>query len=318
MAALEFDMTTIGRFSSVLRYNVETYLDLYRIFIRTNYPLIYNYFTKPKFAPDAASFDFLNAMTQESDKLNALLNIHSDSFSKVDDWNLLDFIEDVRIKLQTINNLSKWTRSTSTQNSWNATSVQSNIQLKRNQTIEDITLSILNDNNNQNDWSELAIENNLTEGDYSIRGGATLEITQPLGSSPNLFLRSIVDNLSGDKLYGLDFNNKINWVNNDLAVLSYIDTVKQSVNTLITLRKGDVPEFFDFGVDINLLTGLDLGSLSYVSIIRQLGNVFASDDSLRNFNITQFSYKDSVSNVSFSIDTMHDVTYKNTLPLIAN
>ena len=318
MISFEFDLTTVGRFSSILRYNLEIYLNLYGVFVKKNYPLIYNYFTKPGFTADAASFDFLTAMLQESDKLNSLVAIHGNSFQKVDDWNLLDFIEEIRTKLQTIANLSKWTRSALTQNSWSSAAVQGNYQLKQNQTLEDITLAILNDNNNQNDWSGLAVENNLFESDYSINGGAILEITQPLGSSPNLFLKSIVDNLSGDRLYGLDFNNKMNWVNNDLALLSYIDTVKQTCNTLITLKIGDVPEFYNFGVDMGLLAGNNLGSLSYVSIIRQLNNVFASDDSLRSFKVNQFLYKNGASFVDYSVDTFFDLTYNSKQDLAIN
>jgi len=315
---LEFDMTTIGRFSSILRYNVETYLNLYGIFVKNNYPSIYNYFTKPGTQPDSNSFDFLAAMIQESDKINALLKVHSNSFQKIDDWNLLEFIEGIRIKLQTVNNLSKWTRSSLTQNSWSSPAIQTNYQLKRFQNLEDVTLGILNDNNNQNDWSGLAVENNLFESDYSIQGGSVIEITQPLGTSPNLFLNSIVDNLSGEKLYGIDFNNQINWINNDLAILSYIDTVKQATITLVTIKKGDVPEFYDMGVDSSLLTGNDVGSLSYVSLIRQLTQLFATDDSLRNFQVNSFSYKGGVSYVDFSIDTFYDLVYNSVQPLTTN
>ena len=257
-------------------------------------------------------------MIQESDKINALLKVHSNSFQKIDDWNLLEFIEGIRIKLQTVNNLSKWTRSSLTQNSWSSPAIQTNYQLKRFQNLEDVTLGILNDNNNQNDWSGLAVENNLFESDYSIQGGSVIEITQPLGTSPNLFLNSIVDNLSGEKLYGIDFNNQINWINNDLAILSYIDTVKQATITLVTIKKGDVPEFYDMGVDSSLLTGNDVGSLSYVSLIRQLTQLFATDDSLRNFQVNSFSYKGGVSYVDFSIDTFYDLVYNSVQPLTTN
>lgn len=318
MSNLEFDALTISRFSSVLRYNVEIYLNLYSIFIKNNYPLIYNYFTKPGTVPDTASFDFLTEMNKEADKLNSLLKVHGNSFQKVDDWNFLDFIEDIRIKLETINNLSKWTRSTLTKNSWSVAAIQTNYQLKQYQTLEDITLSLLNDNNEQNDWQGVALENNLFESDYSIKGGAIIEISQPLGSTNNLFLNSIVDNLTGNKVYGLDFNNKMNWINNDLAKLSYIDTVKQAVNTLITLRKSDIPEFYDMGVDRHLLTGTDIGSLSYVSIIRQLNQLFTSDDSLRNFKVNRFSYNEGRSFIDYSVDTFYNLTYNSTQPLTTN
>jgi len=316
--SLNFDTTTIGRFSSILRYNVEIYLNLYAVFVQKNYPLIYNYFTKPGTPPDSASFGFLADMIQESDKLNSLIKVHFNSFQKVDDWNLLDFIEEVRTKLQTVDNLSKWTRSSSTKNSWSAIAVQTGYQLKRYQTLEDVTLSVLSDNNNQNDWTGLAVENNLFEGDYNIAGGTQVEITQPLGSTPNLFLKSVVDNLTGEKLYGLDFNNKINWVNEDLALLSYVETVIQACNTLTSLKKGDIPEFFDFGVDTSLFVGGDLGSLSYVSIIRQMTQLFTSDDSLRNFNINQISYNGSVLKVNFSINTFYNLMYNGLGNLVSN
>lgn len=317
MSNLSFTQNTIGKFSSILRYNVETYLDLYRIFLKNNYPLIYNYFTKPGTAPDSPSFDFLNSLIVEAGKLNALLKIHSKSFDKIDDWNLIDFIEDVKIKLDTISNTSKYTRSSSTKNSWASTSIQTDIQLKRQQTIEDVTLSVYNDPNAQNSWIDISVQNNLFEQDYSIKGGKVIQVTKSITTSPNLFLQSIVDNLYGDKLYGLDFNQKFNWSNNDLSILSYIDTVKQSVKILIGLRKGDIPEFPNLGVDGTLLAGNDIGALFYVSIIRQLNAVFASDDSLVNFNVNKFRYYNGVNYIDFSVDTFYNFTFNSSQNLAA-
>ncbi len=315
MAAL-FDQRTVSRCSSILRYNVTTYIDLYKIFVNNNYPLIYNYFSKQNVEPDAQSFDFLLQLTIEAEKLNNLIKIHSNSFDGIDDWELIDFIEDIKIKIDTINNTSKWSRSAKSPNSWQqSSSIQSKAQLKKNQTIEDLTLSVYNDPDAQNSWINISIQNNLFEGDYSIFGGKILNIVQQMGSMPNLFLSSVVDNLAGEKLYGLDFDKKINWINNDLSILSHIDTVKQSVNILLGLKKGEIPEFPNMGIDQNLLAGSDVGSLFYVSIIRQLTALFQSDDSLRNFNVTNFRYYNGKMFINFNIDTMYNFVYNNSQAL---
>jgi hypothetical protein len=307
-----FDIRTIDRFSYRLRYNIEVYLQLYSHFIQNNVQSIVQFFEDSINNPNKESFDFLESMMIESAKIKILIKLNKNSFRQIDDWELLDFLENIDTKLQTINNAARWTRSSRTQNSWSGNVIQTNYVLRDDQTLEQVSEDVYGGNTSQDDWMRIAVENDLGETDYQVRGGNQIKITKRNSSSPNYFLNSIIDNLVGQKLYGIDFNRKIGFTNNDLNVLSYNDTVIQSVLILVSVKKGDNPEFSALGVDPKLAIGASYGSLKFSSIIRQLQQVFATDDSLRNFSVTNVSYQNGVLSISYKVDTFYNLTYNST------
>lgn len=310
-AIQRFDLNTIDRMTYYLRYNVEIFIQLYSFFIQNNLQAIVNFFEDSINNPDRQSFDFLESLITESKKIKTLIRLNKNSFHQVDDWELLDFLEDIDTKLQTINNTDRWTRSSKTQNSWQGNVVQTKYVLRDDETLEQVSEEVYGANSSQDDWMRIAVENNLSESDYSTKSGNQISITKRTLSTPNLFVNSIIDNLVNQKLYGLDFNRKIGFANNDLAILNYNDTVVQSVQIMIELRKGDNPEFRSIGVDPRLAVGASFGSLKFSSIIRQLSETFATDDSLRNFSVTNVSYQNGALIINYQVDTLYDLTYNN-------
>jgi hypothetical protein len=262
--------------------------------------------------PNKDSFDFLNKMLTESAKIKTLIKLNKNSFRRIDDWELLDFLENIDTKLNTINNTAKWTRSSKTQNSWSGSVIQTTYTLGDDQTLEQVSETVYGGSTAQDDWMRIAVENDLGETNYQVRGGNQIKITKQNASSPNYFLNSIIDNLVGQKLYGIDINKKIGFSNNDLNVLNYNDTVVQSVLILVSVKKGDNPEFSALGMDPKLAVGASYGSLKFSSIVRQLQQVFATDDSLRSFSVTNVSYDNGVLAISYKVDTFYNLTYNST------
>jgi hypothetical protein len=291
---------------------VEIFIQLYSYFVQNNLQAIIQYYENSANNPDRQSFDFLQDLLTEVIKIKALVSLNKSNFQQIDDWELLDFIEDIHTKLQTIKNTDRWTRSSKTQNSWQGASLQSDYTLADHETLEDVSELVYGASNNQNDWTRVALENDLSERDYSVNGGNQIKITKKSLSSPNVFLSSIVDNLVNQKLYGLDFAKKLTFANNDLQVLSYNDTFVQSVVILISVKKGDNPEFGSLGVDPRLAVGASFGSLKFSSIIRQLQDTFATDDSIRNFSVTNVSYQNGALAITYQVDSFYNLTYNNT------
>ncbi len=307
-----FNIDTLSRFSTTLRYNITTYLDLYRLFMNNNQPLILSYFKNQIAEPDILSFDFLNKMIIEAKKINDLIIVHRSSFDRVDDWGLLEFLENVRIKLDTVNNAAKWLKSSKAKNSWQKTSIQFNTTLGVDETIEDISKNNNNSLDPQNNWVQITLENNLLEKDYNTQGGTVVQLNKSILSKPNIHLNSVVDSeLSGEKLYGIDIDRKIQWTDNDIQLLSYKNTVIQSINILIVLRQGDVPEFLNFGVDPRFAVGNNLSIFKNFRVRQQLEAVIASDDTLRDFQITNISYYNSKLKIEYNINTLYDFTLNN-------
>jgi hypothetical protein len=80
---------------------------------------------------------------------------------------------------------------------------------------------------------------------------------------------------------------------------------------LITLKKGDVPEFPKFGIDANLGVGSNQNIFQYKQLMMQLKEVFLSDDSLVNFNVKNYVYVDGDVFITYNVGTFYYLNYKN-------
>lgn len=306
-----FDLNTIDRFSYYLRYNIQTFMELYSYFVQNNLQAIIAFYSDSVANADKESFDFLADLLTESAKVKTLIRLNKNSFGHTDDWELLDFLQTIDIKLQTFNNSAKWLRSSKTQNSWQGNSIQTQLTLSDQQTLEQVSEQIYGSKTSQDDWMRIAVENDLAETDYGSKSNTQVSVTKKNASSPNYSLTSVLDNLINQKLYGIDINRKLSFANNDLVVLTYNDTVGQSAEILISLKKGDMPEFSSIGVDASLAVGVSYGSLKISSIARQLQEVFATDDSLRNFQITNVSYSNGALTISYQVNTFYNLVYNS-------
>lgn len=307
---MKFDKDTVEYFSASIRYNLLTYIDLYSLFVSDYQKKIENYFKFENARAEVEAFDFLSSLIEEASKIDDLIKINKKSFNRIDHWEFVSFLDDIKNTLDTIDNTAKWTGSNKTRNNWRSISIQSNHTLNQHETLEDVV-----DNNYggdyQNDWTKLSIENNLYEKDYSVEGGNNLLITQNINNSPKYFVTSVVDSLINENLYGLDLNRKITFQNDDLLVANYNETVRQSVTILAGLKRGDIPEYPMLGIDPQLGIGNNVGMLVYSSITRQLEDTFSSDDTLANFNIIDISYENTNLTIDYSIDTFFNNTIKS-------
>lgn len=307
---MKFDKETVEYFSTSIRYNLSTYIDLYSLFVSEYQKKIENFFKFEDTNADVEAFDFLNSLIEESSKIDDLIKINKKYFYRIDHWEFVTFLDEIKNSLDTVDNTAKWTGSNRTKNNWRSISIQSNHVLNQHETLEEVV-----ENNYggdyQNEWMKLSIENNLFEKDYTADGGNNLLITQNLNISPKYFIKSVVDSLINERLYGLDINRRITFSDDDLLVATYTETVKQSILILGSLKRNDIPEYPMLGVDPNLGVGSNVGMLIYSSIARQLEDTFSSDDTLTNFNVIDISYENTDLTVEYSIDTFFNNTIKS-------
>lgn len=304
-----FTLNTVNSVGYKLRYNLENYLDLYRFFITDNLNHIISYYKNSDIDPDYQSFDFLKRLLQQSETLESLIRINRTTFTRMDEWNLIEFLDEIKVKLHSIENSDKWLRSSKTKNTWRGATLQTDYVLEDMQTLENVSAGVNGEQNSQDDWVRIAVENDISEFDYGTENNKKINITKKVLSNPNYFLFSVVDNLTNEKLYGKDFDRKISFVDDDLKVLSYEQTIKQAVHILMTLKKGDIPEYTTLGVDAKVCIGSNIGSVLFSSIKRQLQETFRTDDSIRNFTIVDISYENGDLNIKFTVDTMYNLTY---------
>lgn len=251
-------------------------------------------------------------MIKESIKIDNLIKLHKDNMDSVDFWDLLDFIEDIRTSLETISNSHRYLRSSKSKNSWRTTNVTFEHVMSQNETLEDIVEQQLFSQQSDKDWVNLAIQNSLSEEDYTPEGSIKLQLTKNAEFGKNYFLDSVIDTLVGEKVYGKDIYKKLTFEDNDLKVLSYTDTFIQSITILVPLKKGDIPEFKTMGVDPRLGVGSNINVFEYGKIVAQLQETIATDDTIRGFMIMNLLYDNNGSVfIKYEANSFYDLIYKN-------
>lgn len=223
------------------------------------------------------------------DGINAL-NSNKNSFDLYKNWILMEMLEESLLSLETIDNFKIWSRSSRDINVF-AGNIEIDYVQKQNQTIEDIQSST---GLNPDDWTSLAIRNNLKEEDYNSEGGKSLKVIFPnLGTS---ILQSVIGPVTdGFSSYGIDIKKKIEFNDDDLVILGNLETLFQSIDILLSLRKGDNPAFPLLGLDQVSILGANRGSILFPVIFRQITDTFRSDDTLAGIEIKKVEpIKDSI------------------------
>lgn len=295
-----FSEDTIEKFTSITGFDVVSFMSDFAIFIGEDRSNIIDYYSGNIKAPDAKSFDFLNQLLIESEQVLNLVSLNRDSFENFAFWNLLEQLEKIHVSLLTVSNASKFLRSNITKNNFNP-NPEIDIVLKQNQTLEQFSRNTLQSSDFDNDWIDVALRNDLNEEKYTPAGGVMLKASFKNGSS--FFINSVIDNITGLKIYGLDIQEKIEFLDNDLVVLGYQNTIVQAVKILANLRQGANPEFPNEGIQSRLIAGSNVGAISYPSLFRQMFNTFSTDDTLKGFKITKIDQREDALFINFDIET---------------
>ena len=300
----------IDNFQSVLQYDVELYLQNYSWYVDNVYPSILAYFQGTTDDLDPSAFAMLDQLIRQSQYITHIVYSLKDKFTSLSDWFVLDFLEDIAINLISISNTDKFTRSPRTNSSF-GTSLEYSYVLSQNDTLEQVAKEQLGDIDS---WEDIALRNNLLEIDYGVEGGNTLILAKKNnGSITPVYLNSVVDNLQGQTVYGLDLAKKFAFVDDgtgqgtqDLQILSYTDTFKQAVTILIGLKKGDVPEAQNLGIEPGLIGG-NLSIFTYKAVERQLTQTFQVDDTIQDFTIVGFRYQQGSIFYDFSATSFYNL-----------
>lgn len=283
------------KFKNITGYNIENFFNDYILFTEKHYQNIVNYYNGYDIVGD--SFDFFDSLLKESIKIESLLQMYSNSFNTVDFWNLIDKFDDIKIKLDTINNLSKWLRSSRIDRY--SSNVNISYVQKQGETLEKIVAKS-GSVNSENDWVDVALENDLPEEGYSFNGGAIL--TLKLLNNLNFDIKNIVDSLSENNLYGKDYKNKIEFVDGDIDSISGEEALMQTIENIFVTEKGSIPEFPNDGLDPNLV-GSNINIFNYPVQIRNLMSMLQKNDIFKDLKLLDIKRIEDSIYLSFQIST---------------
>lgn len=257
-------------FKEITSYDISKFLNDYILFINLHYSSVVGYYRGENIDKDA--FNFLDYLNLETKKIDSLWEHYSQSFDLIDFWELIDLFEQIKIKLSTTNNLSRWLRSSRTDR-FTENTIITYVQ-KQGESFEKITQKF-GSTDRENDWVKVSIDNDLSEESYSSKGGVIMQVR--LINNSNFELKNIVDTMTPENLYGKDIQKKLVLLDGDLVTLSGITSLIQTFDTLMLTNKGSIPEFPQDGLSDELI-GSNVNIFNYPSIFRNLMNMFQKDD----------------------------------------
>lgn len=302
---------TVEKFEAVTGYRLSPFLNSWVDFIDSHYQYFIDYFKGvtnklPQEATDAFTVLFRRKLKLEDSMANT-----SDNLDRMDFWNLLDYLDEINGKISYIASLSKFLR-TAKYEGFNEDSLTIEYVATDYDTPESIAARRRANPNDS--WVDIYIKNNILETDYRAeQGGYNLRLGKR--ELKNLFLNTVIDNLVGDKLYGIDVYQEFIFEDDDLKVAPPRETFVQSVKILMELGKGDIPEYPELGLNKAVQIGSNLGLVSTPFIVRDLKETFASDDTMVNFTIDDVSIEASAIFLEFQVESFYNLTYKDSLQI---
>ena len=295
---------TIQKFEKISNIDLTNFLQSSQRFFKVAFPEIQKFYSGSISKIDKKYFTALDNLEVESTRILRFFKERKNSLDGIDFWDLLDTLEDIRTALQRTQKISKYLRSSIVKGR-----VQSGFvfkyQMSANETLEDVARNILGDKDFQNTAQSIAVDNDLREVDWNMDGETELELRSNIFQ--NDLVTSMIDNTIGEKIYGLDLNKNITLKDDDLEVLGYRDTVDQTVETLATLSKGDIPEFPSLGLNGSIYKGENFSQMNYPSIVREMTRTFNTDDLFKDFNVTGIKYEDGDLFINYEVNTKYNL-----------
>jgi hypothetical protein len=301
----------MDEFYDITGFNISAFFDRFTGFVSNESQKIIDYYSGVASDMDRDAYNNYQKLVVDVKFVLDLFYLNMNRFKTTDYWNLIEFCDDISIKLETIGNFSKYARSSVDKESFTS-DVVVQLAMKENETVEEM-IARLGSNDRDQDWVDVALSNALIQEDYDTRGGKVLNIT--FKNNSNYFINGIVDNPEGDRVKGRDVCKKLTFENEDIKVLGYDDTLLQTLDILINLRKNDNPEFPELGVDKTLVTGVSFKSIMLPAFIRQLFDTFATDDLISGVEITNTDFDEDNFNAYLNINIKSGEEQQRTLSL---
>jgi hypothetical protein len=256
-------------FYRITGYNLESFFKRFADFISENSGSVINYYSGGSL--DNSSFSELEYLSKESKKISPLFERYGQNFTFLGYWELLDQFTEIQTSIYTFENMSRWMRS-SRLNRFDS-GVKIDRKIRQGETVE-LIAEESGYISPQNDWVNVSIDNQLVEEEYTADGGKVISVV--FQNNANFNIDNIIDSLVGKNILGKDIKRKISFINNDLDVVVYEDSIEQTLNTILGTVKGSIPEFKDDGVDSEMV-GTNINTIQYPSMFRSLLSMFQKD-----------------------------------------
>jgi len=268
-------------FLNITGFNLEGYFRRFVDFVNNQSQQIIDYYSGLVEIMDRDSFGEYELLLEESSFVINLFDLNYERFNTINFWELMEFADDIRVKLLTIGNFSKFARSSVKKESF-SNEVSIEVATRDNEPLEEM-MTRFGSTDRDNDWVDIALSNSIIQEDYTSDGGVVLNVN--FKNNFRFSVQSVLDNPEGDKIKGKDVDKIMSFEDDDLKILGFDDTLQQTVNILTNLKKNDNPEFQQFGIDKTLVLGMSFKAVTLPSLIRQIYQTFSTDDVVKQVQI---------------------------------
>lgn len=309
---MELTREILAEFKQLTGKEIESFLSRALNFFNTDYNMIVQYYSGRLQSINSLPFANFENLVNETKVFFEIFRSNAGRMNNLKWWLLLEQIEEIDSRLKTLRKINKWSRSSIATVGYQS-STMVDYTLKEGQTLERVSQDIMQSANPNDDWVDIAVNNRIEEENYSIEGGTPMKLAFTK-TNRNFNVNAVVDIINGKSIYGKDIYRRIQFdINtNDLTYLSYDDTIVQAVDILIKLRKNDNPGNPSRGLQTAVAVGGNRALLNFPIIIRQLNEVFAGDDTLKNFKVINITIDQDNLVCDYTVQTRLDETIIDT------
>lgn len=309
---IDLDIDILDEFQARTQQDLRSFLIHVQSFIKNDRLRIIRYYNGEATKIDTLAFQNFESLKKQLQNIFQTYQTQSHTFANSKWWDLLDSLELIDNVFNNLQNTHRWSRSSISKFGYH-TNVQIDYTLAENQTLERVSQDILSQDDPNNDWYNIAIDNDLTEEEYTTEGGVSMKLSYPR-SNKTLQLNSVMDVMIGKKIYGIDLHRKLTFAtqnqDTDLNILSHDQTIKQAVDILIKLKRNSNPDRPFQGLQTNLIVGGNRALFNFPIIIRQLSEVFSTDDTLQNFTVQNIEFDQDNLSASYQVETRLSESFK--------
>lgn len=305
------ELTPVEKFTKFTKIDVQSFLDRFSFFVSSRfYIAIYDYYNGVLKEPDAEAFEYLAILENDCNSILSQIKPFKKQLITIGDTNLLYQIEEAKIKLKTVRNLAFFLRT----NVGNDNGIETKYVLGKNETLQDVSDNVLNDEDFLNNWVQIALKNRVNEISYNTEGGLVVNLI----ANPNLSqgsVQSVLGSQIGNEALGRDIQRRIEFANDDVKILGNTETFLQSIKILLNLQRGDTPSNPRLGITSDNVVGSNLNTLNFPITLRELSNNFTQDDTIARFRVVNLERKDDYLLVNLEVTAITGESQTVTLSL---
>jgi hypothetical protein len=283
-----------NNFQDITKFDLVGYFQEYRDFMLNSYQSVYNYYSGNSETMDVEAMKTLDDLISKSSVLLRQFQTFSTKLANVGFWELQEYCENLRDTLDKITKLPKYCRTSKSCRGYKPY-IQINSEIGGMKTVEDLAENL------QEDYQDIIMNNDLQESDYEI--DQLKSIKGMVDNRSTIVVSSILEQPIGNQIYGKDLARKIEIGSKDLKIVKYEENAEQKCEILLTLSKGDIPEFPNIGVTRQ--NGRSINTFNYAELMNELENTFLQDELFDSIEMEDLSFENGNALIAVKIKTKY-------------